>query len=51
MWLNKSEDRGGLGQNTVAEYKVTDGHRIHYLETPSKGNDLEEGRQDEEETN
>jgi len=49
--MNKSNDGIGPGQGTQVEYDITFGHRISLLGNLAKGSDLEEDRQDDEETN
>ena len=49
--MNKLEDGSGPGQGTSAEYEITIGRRVPPAGNPTKGNDLEEGRRDDGETN
>ena len=40
--MNKSEDGSGHGQDTSAEYEITDGHFVSLTGNPIKGKNIEE---------
>ena len=51
IWLNKSEDGSGRGQGTSAGYEITDGRCVSPPGNPTKGEDPDENRRDDGETN
>ena len=49
--MNNSEEGSGHGQGTSAEYEITNGHRVSPPGNPMKGNDVDDDRRDDGETN